>query len=120
MTSFNNVSFTLNILDGVIVPNTTQYVLVSSTTGGGGAGGSLFSGISVDANSVISGITLTINSAQPVGYYANSYLKLVSNGPGAGYNIDVEVVPEPSTYALLLGGLALLVVFQRARRRNNG
>jgi hypothetical protein len=35
------------------------------------------------------------------------------------YNGDLEVVPEPGTWALLLGGMALLVVIQR-RRNNQG
>jgi len=34
-------------------------------------------------------------------------------------NGDLEVVPEPGTWALMLGGLALLVVIQRRRRGNN-
>jgi hypothetical protein len=34
-------------------------------------------------------------------------------------DIDVVVVPEPGTWALMLGGLALLVVVQRARRKNS-
>ena len=32
------------------------------------------------------------------------------------YNGDLEVVPEPGTWALLLGGLALLVLLQRRKR----
>jgi hypothetical protein len=32
------------------------------------------------------------------------------------YNGDLEVVPEPGTWALMLGGLALLIVIQRRRR----
>jgi fibronectin-binding autotransporter adhesin len=34
------------------------------------------------------------------------------------YNGDLEVVPEPGTWALILGGLALLVVIQRTRKKN--
>jgi hypothetical protein len=33
------------------------------------------------------------------------------------YNGDLEVVPEPGTWALMLGGLALLVVIQRRRNK---
>ena len=35
------------------------------------------------------------------------------------YNGDLEVVPEPGTWALILGGLALLVVIQRRRNKRN-
>jgi hypothetical protein len=34
------------------------------------------------------------------------------------YNGDLEVVPEPGTWAMMLAGLALLVVIQRQRRRS--
>ena len=33
------------------------------------------------------------------------------------YNGDLEVVPEPGTWALVIGGLALLVVIQRRRNK---
>jgi hypothetical protein len=34
------------------------------------------------------------------------------------YNGDLEVVPEPSTWAMMLSGVALLLFWQRARRRS--
>jgi hypothetical protein len=33
------------------------------------------------------------------------------------YNGDLEVVPEPGTWAMMLGGLALLVFIQRRRNK---
>jgi hypothetical protein len=35
------------------------------------------------------------------------------------YNGDLEVVPEPGTWALMLGGFALLVFIQRRRSKNS-
>lgn len=35
------------------------------------------------------------------------------------YNGNLELVPEPGTWALMLGGLAALIVIQRRRRGNN-
>ena len=35
------------------------------------------------------------------------------------YNGDLEVVPEPGTWALMIGGLALLIVIQRRRNARN-
>ena len=35
------------------------------------------------------------------------------------YNGDLEVVPEPSTWAMMIGGLALLVLLQRRRKSSN-
>jgi hypothetical protein len=34
-------------------------------------------------------------------------------------NGDLEVVPEPGTWALMLGGLALLIVIQRRKNKRN-
>jgi autotransporter-associated beta strand protein len=112
-------TLSLNITGTSVVANTTQYELFNSTVGGSGVGGSIYSGITVGANNVISGLTLNIASSQAAGYYSGSYLKLVADG--SGYDIDVEVqsVPEPSTYAMLIGGLALLIVFQRSRRQKD-
>ncbi len=114
------MTLTLNLLPssgGAIVPDTTQYVLITSTGGTGGFGTTAFSGasgVSYNATTgVISGLTLDIVSSQGAGYYTPSYLKLVGN------DIDVEVVPEPGTWALMLGGLALLIIFQRTRRSKN-
>jgi fibronectin-binding autotransporter adhesin len=35
------------------------------------------------------------------------------------YNGDLEVVPEPGTWALMLGGVAFLIIIQRRRSRQN-
>ena len=42
------------------------------------------------------------------------------NGEGLYlYNGNLEVVPEPSTWALMLGGLAVLILIQRRKNRSN-
>jgi hypothetical protein len=33
-------------------------------------------------------------------------------------DIEVEVVPEPSTWAMMIGGLAALVFWQRRKSKN--
>jgi autotransporter-associated beta strand protein len=119
----NGLTLTFNLVGGTAVAAGTQYVLFSSTDGSSSP--FTFTGnISLSGSNVISGsgLTLAINSSQGAGYYNGSYLQLVSLG-GSGYDIDLDVqvqtVPEPSTYAMLLGGLALLIVFQRSRRRDS-
>jgi autotransporter-associated beta strand protein len=118
----NGMTLTLNLVGGTAVTTGTQYVLFTSTDASDPF--SFLGNISLSGSNVISGsgLNLVINSSQGAGYYNGSYLQLVSLG-GSGYDIDLEVqvqaVPEPSTYAMLLGGLVLLIAFQRARRQKN-
>ncbi len=51
-------------------------------------------------------------------YGANSYLVLYQNSVSGADDIEVEVVPEPGTWAMMIGGVAMLVFWQR-RRRNH-
>jgi autotransporter-associated beta strand protein len=98
----------LNITGASVVANSTQYELFNSTVTGSGVGNSIFGGSGISYNSgtgVITGLTLN--------------LVLVADGPGYDIDLDVQGVPEPSTYAMFLGGLALLIVFQRSRRQKN-
>jgi len=115
---FSNTTLTLDLVGAGIIPNTTQYTLLTSSLTGSGAGGSVFGGITVDGSGVISGLTVVFNdsSGNPTSYYSPSYLKLVSNG--SGYNIDIEVVPEPETWALIIGGMTLIALCQWRRTRS--
>ncbi len=55
----------------------------------------------------------------PSDYYGNgSYLFLYQNSTTGVDDIEVEVVPEPGTWALMLGGLAFLIVWQRRKSHN--
>jgi hypothetical protein len=49
--------------------------------------------------------------------YPSSYLFLYQNSAGVD-DIEVEVAPEPGTWAMLLGGLALLAFWRRASRKS--
>ena len=63
-------------------------------------------------------LTLSMSSAA-AGYYGNySYLFLYRNSTTGADDIEVEVVPEPGTWALMLGGLAMLIFWQRLRRQH--
>ncbi len=112
-------TLTLNVSSLGVVALDQQYVLVAGT-GGTGTGLGQYAGFTISgANNVISGITLIIDGVgAPSGWYSNSYLELVNNANGTD-DIDVVFVPEPSTWAMMLGGLATLVFWQRRRRGNN-
>ncbi len=113
--NLGSTTLTLNLQGGNIVATGTQYDLIND------AGG--FSGLTtkmVDGQDVITGGVSIANSTffgtpnangYTTGFYNGSYLFLTDGGD----QIDVEVVPEPGTWAMMLGGLALLVFIQRRR-----
>jgi hypothetical protein len=59
-------------------------------------------------------VTLALPSGLSTTYYGNGSYLFISESNGVD-DIDVEVVPEPGTWAMMLGGLALLVFIQRRR-----
>jgi autotransporter-associated beta strand protein len=115
-------TLTFDLQGTSIIPTSSTYVLFTSTVGGSNLGSSVFggTGITLGAGNVINGLNL--NFVNGTADYSGSTLQLVSNGTG-GYNIDLNfatvAVPEPGTWVLMLGGLALLVAYQRARRFKN-
>jgi fibronectin-binding autotransporter adhesin len=109
-------TLTLNITNLGVIGNNTPYILIAGT-GGTGTGLGQYSGFSVDANGVISGLSLTITGVgAPAGWYNNSFLELVNTAGGVD-DIEVVFVPEPSTWAMMMGGLATLVFILRRKRR---
>jgi fibronectin-binding autotransporter adhesin len=130
-TGVASVTLTLNVQNepGIITAY-TPYVLVAGTVASGGTGvnGSQYSGLSLGAvlqsgsgftETLITGtnLQLAFGSSVDSSYYANSYLVLYQNTNTGVDDIDVVVVPEPGTWALMLGGLALLVTIQRRRNK---
>ncbi len=106
---FGNTSLTLNLAGSTPILNTTQYTLFTST-----ATSDVFSGLTLSGSIIVSGLNVTLTGTN-AGNYAGSFLELVSNGLG-GDNI-VVVVPEPGTWALMFGGLLLLIIWQRRGRQ---
>jgi fibronectin-binding autotransporter adhesin len=112
--TFSNTTLTLNMTGGQVVAPDTAYVLITDANGFAG------SGITTDANGVITGgLSIAANSffgsesnGFSSGFYSGSYLFI---GDG-GTEIEVEVVPEPGTWALMLGGLGVLFFWQRRRK----
>ena len=130
--STGSVQLTLNIQNQpAIIAAFTPYVLIagtSSTSTTPGTSTGQYAGLTLGATTTLgTGITETLITGSNTSlvftgavdnsfYGANSYLILYQNAGSGIDDIDVEVVPEPSTWAMILGGLALLVFFQRRKR----
>jgi hypothetical protein len=129
-----NTTLTLNVEGNTYIAGYTSYVLVAGTgtttmgdtitpteTSGQYAGLETFinsKGQEQIVTGSTSNLSLSFSDPTQAGFYASSYLFIVDNG-GVD-DIDVEVVPEPGTWAMLLGGLALLVFIQRRRKISGG
>ncbi len=100
------VTLALNVVGSGSIAAYTPYELISDNNG--------FSGIQTQSevingvtyNVVISGLTIANGFS-----YSTSFLYEVNPD-----QIDVMVVPEPSTWAMILGGMGVLVFWQRRRR----
>jgi len=76
------------------------------------------------ATIITSGSTFTVSSSFNYTFTTNGteyLLSYTSSTEGDGYNNDVilSVIPEPSTWAMLLGGIGMLAFGQRVRRRQS-
>jgi hypothetical protein len=124
-----SVKFTLNLEnEPAIVANGSTYTLIAGTgltsTSSGSSSGQ-YTGLTLGTTTGSVGMTETIitssnlqlafgSSIDNTYYGTNSYLVLYQS---AGVDdIDVVVVPEPGTWAMMLGGLALLIYWQRRKR----
>ncbi len=123
---------TLNLQGAGIIPADSAYVLIAGLTSGGA---DQYTGLDLGTSVVNGNVTITQILDSGVGgngnlalalsgvtssfYSANSYLFLYQNSATGADDIEVEVVPEPSTWALMFGGVAMLVFWQRRRNRQS-
>jgi fibronectin-binding autotransporter adhesin len=109
---------TINLVDltgGVLqLTSSTPYLLIQAGGGDALSDNDLYSGLTTSGGYIGTQLQngwvtdLTVTGLNGVNYPTNSlYL----------YDGNLEVVPEPSTWALMIGGLALLVVWQRRRNK---
>ena len=113
----SGVTLSLNMQDGVAQPDSAYILIAGTGSSFGGVDGSQYTGFTttlINGQEVISGLNLDFGNSD--GFYAaNSYLFL--NQIGGVDDIEVEVIPEPSTWAMMAGGLALLVVCLRRKNQ---
>jgi autotransporter-associated beta strand protein len=122
-----SVDLTLNLQnEPSIVAANTPYVLFSGTgltTNTSGVSGGQYQGLTLGTtttNGTVSITPITGNNLQLIfpssvdsSYYGPSSLIIYQDSSSGIDDIEVEIVPEPSTYAMLLSGLATLFFFQR-------
>ena len=60
-------------------------------------------------------LQLAFGNSVDQSYYGNGSYLVLYQASGVD-DIDVVVVPEPGTWAMMLGGLAVLVFWQRRKR----
>jgi autotransporter-associated beta strand protein len=123
-----STTLTLNLVGSNVISAFTPYILIA----GNEIGASQYAGLDLGTGTTNGSITITpiLNSGvggsgnvtlafgTPGGaaYYAPSYLFLYQDSATGVDDVEVEVVPEPSTWAMILGGLGVLVLWQRRRR----
>ncbi len=121
-----NVKLQLNLQGATIVSAYTSYVLFAGTgltnIGEGGTTTGQYGDLTITSETIggttydviTGGLNVSFGGSQPPNWYGNSFLYL--NQSGGVDDIEVEVVPEPATWALMLGGLASLVFWQRRKK----
>jgi autotransporter-associated beta strand protein len=113
---FKGATLTLNVIgSGGIITSGTQYDLINDASGfNASTDGLTLVTNSMNQQVITSGLSLASNTYfGSGGFYSPSYLFLSSDDT----EIEVEVVPEPSTWAMLMGGAAGLALVLRRRAR---
>lgn len=82
--------------------------------GGSGAVQGTFAGLSEGTEFGFAGKSYRIS------YTANWTGNYSTSGMSGGNDVAVEVIPEPNTWAMLVGGFGMLLSFQRSRRKRVG
>ncbi len=124
--NFGNTTMSLTLQNGTAA-NDYQYILVAGVNSGslGGVDGSQYTGFTTDSSGadglqagqykILSGLNLSLVNSDNTGSF------LFLNTDGGVDNIEVEVegeaIPEPQTWALMMGGLGLLLFYHRRRNQ---
>jgi hypothetical protein len=114
-TDFTDLKLTLAGLDFKSGGNPASITGASFNRNGGGGGA--FSGFNEVILGIVSDPTISFTSSSVTMAFSFFSANLTADGPTMEINVRAGVVPEPATYALLLGGLGLIGL---ARRRPSG
>jgi len=114
------LAFDLQFQPDEITPGNSTFDVANLTVKNWGSDG-LTGGSTVLSLASQTGIGIGSNNGANLGGETSAYAFIAANGQrgaGAGFdNIDIAVVPEPTTHALLVGSFALgLLQFNRRRR----
>ena len=120
--TFSNTVLELNIQGAAWISAYTPYLLVQGTGTNQYVGltttEETLNGTQYNVITDPSALELAWGQSYASSAYANSVL-ILNTADGAD-DIEILVVPEPSTWALMLGGLCTLLVIARRRRCNSG
>ncbi len=118
--TFSDTVLTLNVLGAKIITPGSSYTLITDDSAFTAANGLtlkeenglevIVGGLSINDSALFGSSAGNVDGLSS-GFYNGSFLYVNGN------QIDVEVVPEPGTWALMLGGLTLLIFWQRRRSR---
>jgi autotransporter-associated beta strand protein len=89
----------------------TFYTIISGGAGSTGSSSDVFAGAGISGNTLTDGMD----------QFDILYGVSGNNGTPGGNDVELELVsvPEPGTWASLIGGLGMLVAWQRSRRRRS-
>lgn len=114
--TFGGNVVTINDLVGTNLTSGGDYVLFEGTTNTFYSGLDLGGQLGSKGTIITGGLTLLGPGGNTFAdEYGASVLFLTTSGD-IDIEVDPEVVPEPSTWAMMLGGLSLLLIYQRKRR----
>ncbi len=100
------------VVGGTLTLNNQDFTSFTFDTSGGGFGAGTY--VLFDASSAIAGtLGSNLTSTQFTGYNAT----LSIDGLNNDFILTVAVVPEPGTWAMMVGGLIMLVVIHRRRNK---